>query len=106
MTNSRLESFRAMVAKSPANALARFGLANEALKEGLHAEAAEHLGVYLSSYDDEGNGYGRLAQALVALDRADEARGALKQGIAAAERFGHAGLANELTARLEELEEE
>jgi predicted Zn-dependent protease len=106
MTNSRLESFRAMVAKNPANPLARFGLANEALKEGLHAEAVENLGAYLSSYDDEGNGYGRLAQALQALDRTSEAREALLKGIAAAQRFGHAGLANELSVRLEELEEQ
>ena len=32
---SKLETFRAMVAKSPENALARFGLANEAMKSGL-----------------------------------------------------------------------
>ncbi|MGF2075577.1 tetratricopeptide repeat protein, partial [Enterococcus casseliflavus] len=62
MTNSRLETLRAMVAKNPNHPSVRFGLANEALKEGLHAEAAEHLRVYLASFDDEGNGYGRLAQ--------------------------------------------
>ena len=31
MTTPRLETMRAMVAKNPTNALARFGLANEAL---------------------------------------------------------------------------
>ena len=62
--SSRLETFRAMVAQHPDNVLARFGLANEALKEGLHAEAAEQLRAYLAAYDDEGNGYGRLALAL------------------------------------------
>ena len=39
MTNPRLESFRAMVAKSPENPLAHYGLANEALKAGLYDEA-------------------------------------------------------------------
>ena len=47
MTSSRLETMRAMVAKNPANALARFGLANEAMKAQLYEEAAEHLRVYL-----------------------------------------------------------
>jgi predicted Zn-dependent protease len=105
MTGSRIDAFRAMLAKNPDNALARFGLASEALKEGLYEEAADQLTLYLASYDDEGNGYGRLAQALERLGRLDEARDALRKGIAAAERFGHGGMANDLSARLEELEE-
>ena len=106
MTNPRLETMRAMVAKNPANALARFGLANEALKAQLYEEAAEHLRVYLSSHDDEGNGYGRLAEALIKLGRVEEARAALRDGIAASDRFGPPGMVNEFEARLEELEGE
>ena len=94
-----------MVAKNPANPLARFGLANEALKEGLYEEARENLEAYLSSYDDEGNGYGRLAEALEKLGRTDEARETLRRGIAASHRFGHPGMAGEFEARLEELDE-
>jgi predicted Zn-dependent protease len=106
MTSSRLDSMRAMVAKNPNNALARFGLANEALKAQLYEEAAEQLRIYLSAHDDEGNGYGRLAEALVHLDRTEEARDALRRGIEASHRFGHPGMANEFEARLEELEGE
>ena len=95
---------RAMVAKHPSNALARFGLANEALKERLYDEAVEHLRVYLDSHDDEGNGYGRLAEALMHLDRVDEARDALRRGIEASRRFGHPGMVNEFEARLDEME--
>jgi predicted Zn-dependent protease len=95
---------RAMVAKSPSNALARFGLATEALKAQLYDEAVEHLRVYLDSHADEGNGYGRLAEALVKLGRVDEARDALRQGIEASGRFGHPGMVNEFEARLDELE--
>jgi predicted Zn-dependent protease len=101
---SRLETFRAMVAKNPSNTLARFGLANEALKEGLYEEAAEQLQAYLSMYDDEGNGYGRLAEALAKLGRTDDAKEALRNGIAAAQRFRHPGMANDLEMRLEELD--
>ena len=102
--STRLESFRQMVSKNPGNVLARFGLANEALKEGLYDEARENLEAYLAGYDDEGNGYGRLAEALEKLGRTDDARDALHRGIAASHRFGHPGMASEFEARLEELD--
>ena len=103
--STRLETFRALVALHPDNVLARFGLANEALKEGLHAEAAEQLRAYLASYDDEGNGFGRLAFALEQLGRVGEAKDALHAGVAAAHRFGHPSMAAEFEARLEEMDE-
>ncbi|HJU88736.1 MAG TPA: tetratricopeptide repeat protein [Gemmatimonadaceae bacterium] len=103
MTSSRLESFRAMVARQPNNALARFGVATEALKEGLHQEAVDQFRAYLSMYEDEGNAYLRLAEALEALGRTDEARDALRSGIEAAGRFGHPGMAAEMEERLDAL---
>ena len=105
MTNPKLETFRAMVQKNPGNALARFGLANEALKAGEWEEAREQLEIYLAGYDDEGNGWGRLAEALAQLGRADEARAALRRGIEASNRFGHPGMAAEFEARIEELDD-
>jgi predicted Zn-dependent protease len=101
--SSRIEVFRKMVAKDPANLLAHYGLANEALKDSLWEEARAHLETYLAGYDDEGNGYGRLAAALESLGRTDEARAALRKGIESAHRFGHAGMAGELEERLESL---
>ena len=101
--SSRLDALRAMVAKNPENALARFGLANEAMKAGLHGEAADQLEAYLARYDDEGNGWQRLAECRVALGQEAEARHALERGIAASRRFGHGGMAADLEARLEEL---
>jgi E3 SUMO-protein ligase RanBP2 len=101
----RVEALRAMVAKNPDNPLAHFGLANELMKSGDAAAAAEHDAAYLGRYDDEGNGWGRYAEALLQLGRADEGRRALATGTAAAKRFGHGGMASELEARLEELED-
>jgi Flp pilus assembly protein TadD len=103
MMTSRIDTFRRMVAKDPANLLAHYGLANEALKEGLWDEARAHLETYLAGYDDEGSAYGRLAAALESLGRTDDARVVLRKGIESAQRFGHAGLASEFEERLESL---
>jgi len=45
-------------------------------------EAIQQLRAYLASYDDEGNGFGRLALALERLGRVGEAKEALNAGIA------------------------
>ena len=102
--SSRLDAFRSMVAKNPTNPLARFGLANEAYKERLFEEARENYEAYLAVSDDEGNAYGKLGEVLHALGRVDEARASFRRGIEAARRFGHAGMVNDLEARLEEVE--
>lgn len=91
-----------MVAKQPDNPLARFGLANELLKAGLHAEAEVELAAYLARYDDEGNGWLRYADVLHTLGRIDDARAAATRGIDAAQRFGHSGMVGELEARLDD----
>ena len=102
MTHStRLDVFRTMVAKNPANMQARFGLANEAAKAGMLDEALEHYRAYLAGFDDEGNGHARLAEVLERLGRMDEAHEALRQGIAAARSHGHPSLAAELEERLD-----
>jgi Flp pilus assembly protein TadD len=101
--SSRLESFRAMVAKNPENALARFGVATEALKEGLHEEAVEHFRAYLALHQDEGNAFLRLAEALEQLGRTEEARESLRAGIEAASRHGHPSMAAEMEERLDSL---
>lgn len=102
---SRVDALRAMVAKNPEHALARFGLANELMKGGEAAEAVTHYAAYLERYDDEGNGWGRYAEALVQVGRTADAVAALERGIAASHRFGHGGMAAELEARLEEVQD-
>ena len=99
--SSRLDAFRAMVAKNPANMQARFGLANEAVKAGRLDEALEHYEAYLAGFDDEGNGHARLADVLERLGRTSESHDALRRGIDAARRHGHPSLAAELEERLD-----
>ncbi len=106
MTNAKLETFRKMVEANPRNVLARFGLANEAAKEGLLEEARDQYRAYLGGYDDEGNGWQRLAEVLVQLGETAEAKDALRRGMEASQRFGHHGMMQELEVRLEELDRE
>lgn len=104
MTPSRLDSFRAMVARNPANALARFGLANEAVKEGHLDEARDNYQAYLAAHEDEGNGWMRYAEVLRSLGDDAAARDALDRGRASALRHGHPGMAAEIESMLEELD--
>jgi predicted Zn-dependent protease len=103
MSQSRIEVFRQMLAADPANTMVRFGLANELLKLERWAEAVAELQTYLSQADDQGNAYGKLAQALERLGRTEEARAAYQQGIAAAARHNHPGMAQDFQLAIDEL---
>ncbi len=103
MTTTRLDAFAAMIASNPDNVLARFGLATELVKAERWADAVPELEFYLARYDDEGNGWLKLADALTHLGRTDDARAAIAKGIIAANRFGHPGLAAEFAEREEQM---
>ena len=103
MAESRISLIRKMLASEPQNAPVRFGLANELLKLELWEDAAAELSLYLSQTDDQGNAYGKLAQALERLGRVDDAKQAYEQGISAARRHGHPGLAQEFEAALADM---
>ncbi|MGH9936189.1 MAG: tetratricopeptide repeat protein [Blastocatellia bacterium] len=103
MTEARIELFKKMLNDDPNNATVRFGLANELFKLERFEEAANELKIYLSRTDDQGNAYGKLAQALERLSRVDEAREAYQQGIAAANRHGHPGMAQDFEMALADL---
>ncbi|HEX4947511.1 MAG TPA: tetratricopeptide repeat protein, partial [Blastocatellia bacterium] len=103
MAESRIEVFRKMLAADATNTAVRFGLANELLKLERYEEAVAELQTYLQQANDQGNAYGKLAQALERLGRTDEARAAYEQGIAAANRHGHPGMAQEFQLAMDEL---
>ena len=99
----RLATMRQLAARQPENPLARFGLANELLKANLYEEAEVELAAYLARHDDEGNGWLRYADVLRRLERTSDASVAITRGIAAAQRFQHATLVNELEALADEI---
>jgi tetratricopeptide (TPR) repeat protein len=103
LDNSRIEALQRMLEARPADARARFGLALEYERLELWEDVVTQLRAYLASSDDEGNAHGRLARALLKLDRPEEARVAYQAGIAAASRHGHPTLAMELEEELDEL---
>lgn len=103
MAEARIEVFKKMLAADPNNAAVRFGLANELLKLERWADAAQELQTYLSQTDDQGNAYGKLAQALERIGQTEAAKQAYQQGIAAANRHGHPGMAQEFEMALEDL---
>ncbi len=104
MINTRLETFRTMVARQPDHAMARFGLATELAKAGEHAEAVVHFEAYLKANDDEGNGWLRYAECLHELDSDGEAREAIARGIEAARRYQHLSLVGDLEAFADSLD--
>jgi len=103
MAEARIEIFKKMLADDPKNNTVRFGLANELLKLERFEEAAAELQNYLAQTDDQGNAYGKLAQALERLGKTDEARQAYQQGIDAANRHGHPGMAQDFEMALADL---
>jgi E3 SUMO-protein ligase RanBP2 len=103
MAEARIELFKQMLQNDSSNTTVRFGLANELLKLGRFEEASVELQTYLNLADDQGSGYGKLAQALEKLGRLDEAREAYRHGISAANRHGHPGMAQEFEMALDDL---
>jgi predicted Zn-dependent protease len=103
MAAARIEVFRKMLEADPANTIVRYGLANELIKLERYAEAIDEYRLYLDQADDQGAAYGKLAQALDRSGDLEGARTAYEKGIAAAQRHGHPGMAQEFQLALDDL---
>ena len=101
MSNSKIETLKALVEKNPNNPLGRYGLANEYLKLEMYEEAINEINAYLKLKDDEGAVYRILGEALLKLGKKEEAKEAYRNGIEAAQRHGHPGMAAEFEETLE-----
>jgi Tfp pilus assembly protein PilF len=91
-----LDNFLAMLASGRDNALLRFSLGNEYLKQGDAAQAAEHLRRAVEHDPTYSAAWKLLGRALTDANALDEALAAYRQGIAVAEARGDVQAAKEM----------
>lgn len=99
-----VERFEALLAQGKDNALLRFSLGMQYLKDGDAARAVEHLQAAVRHDTDYSAAWKLLGKALAESGRRDEAGAAYRCGIAAAERKGDKQAAKEMTVFLRRLE--
>ena len=99
----RIATLNEVLSREPNNAFARYGLAMEFANSGQTEQALVEFSKLLSANPDYAAGYFMAAQTLVKVDRIDEARSMLQNGIAAAQRRGDSHAASEMQGMLEEL---
>jgi Flp pilus assembly protein TadD len=100
---NRTDVLERLLESRPDDTRLLFGLALEYLRDQRLEEGVEALRRYLERTDDEGNAWGRLGEALLRMDRRDEAREAYLRGAEAALRHGHPTMAEEFEGILEDL---
>ena len=99
----RLTMLAEILAQSPNDAFARYGLALEHTNRGETEKALEEFRKLLSAHPDYTAGYFMAAQTLVKAARTDDAKKMLTDGIASAKRTGNAHALSEMEAMLAEL---
>ena len=92
-----------ILSQDPNNVLARYGLAMEYANSGQTARALEEFDKLLSANPDYSAAYFMAAQTLVKVNRVDEAKKMLADGIAAAQRKRDSHAASEMQGMLDEL---
>jgi Tfp pilus assembly protein PilF len=100
---SRREVLEQFVAKSPADAFARYGLALECVRLGDDAAADVHFHTLIANHPDYVASYYQYGQFLARLGRPDEARKLLSDGIVVAQRAGNVHARDEMQAALSSL---
>lgn len=103
MGKSRREKLEEFLAKNPADAFGRYGMAVECARLGDHAAAEEHFKRLLGEHPEYVAGYFQFGQMLAKLGRTEEARKALASGVAMAAKAGDEHARSEIEAALEDL---
>lgn len=98
---NRIEVFEQMLVDDPSNSMVMFGLAKEYEKTGEHTKVIALLEGYLTSYEDEGNAYGVLANAYNRSGNREKAIETYRNGIDVAMAHGHPSMANEFRMTLD-----
>jgi Tfp pilus assembly protein PilF len=91
-----IENFEAMLAQGRDNALLRYSLGSEYLKQGDAEKATEHLRRAVEHDPKYSAAWKLLGRALADAERLDEALAAYRQGIAVAEARGDVQAAKEM----------
>lgn len=99
----RFAMLQEVLAQSPNDAFARYGLALEYANKGQLDAALTEFGKLLAANPDYTAGYQMAAQTLMKAGREDEARKMLQDGIASAQRTGNQHARSEMEALLDEL---
>ena len=100
---SRREKIEAMLADEPDDQFLRYSLASELIKEDEHERSLELLRGLMSDETPLVAAFLMAARHLVELDRIDEARTALRNGIEEARRQGENHVADEMSEFLDAL---
>jgi cytochrome c-type biogenesis protein CcmH/NrfG len=98
---SRKQQIEEMLADDPNDPFLRYALAMEHVSGGDDEQAVRCLRELLAVAADYVPAYQQAGQALLRLNRPDEARTLLEQGIAAAQRQGNAHAAQEMQGLLD-----
>jgi tetratricopeptide (TPR) repeat protein len=100
---SRREKIEALLAEDPADVFLRYSLAMELDKEGRHDESLAKFGELTRDDPPYVPAFFMAGQQLVRLDRANEAREFLRDGIEAARQQGNHHAAGEMSEYLASL---
>ncbi len=98
--SNRLEQIQAMLADDPSDTFLRYSLAMEQAKAGDHAESLEGLAGLTRETPPYVPAFFMAAQQLVDLDRVNEARGFLREGIEVARQQNNNHAAAEMSEYL------
>lgn len=104
MSQTRREKIEAMLQDEPNDPELRYALAMEHASEGNDEEAVRCFGELIQRSSEYPPAYHQAGRALQRLNRLDEARALLRQGIPVAQKQGNAHAAGEMMELLESLD--
>lgn len=100
----RIAMLTEVLSQNPTDAFARYGLAMEYSNSGNVERAMEEFGQLLAAHPEYTAGYFMAAQTLAKVERTEEAKKMLANGVASAKKTGNAHAQSEMEAMLAELE--
>ncbi|HEV2182515.1 MAG TPA: tetratricopeptide repeat protein [Candidatus Acidoferrales bacterium] len=103
VSKGRRQMLEEFVAKNPADAFGRYGLAMECMKTGDNAAAEDNFKLLIGAHSDYVAAYFQYGQMLAKLGRTDDARKTLAEGVSQATKTGEEHARQELQAAIDDL---